>query len=660
MSKNYFAFEPDSNESILKLNSDGTYTINNHSGSTYSETSDWIDFDGGSGTYYLKAEGVDFSGLTYSSYVGVRFMSDSSQVTMYADKGSNPYSRQISNPSQVQFMIAFENGVDVSNLKVMLSKDSESEWESAFESSEPEPQYGTVNVVAYYQNSNGSWPSSPETIRSVQQQVSTAFNTSSDDRTPKKTPGSGIYVYDSSSSDQSVLVSSATTYTVEVRFKLNFTVTYTDGVSESQVFADQVYSNLDYGVDTPSFSGTPTRNGYTFTGWNPNVTSMVTANKTYTAQWQLNEPDPEPEPDTAQYTVQFFRQVNGSYSSAPYSTETRYGTIGDTVSTTTEDRTAPSGYAYDTSASNIQSTILQASGTILRVYFKQQFTVQYIDGVSNTVFMPQTYSNLDYGASTPEFSGTPSRPNYTFDGWSPTVTGTVTSNRTYTAIWSANSGSGNPKVLAMDKVTLIKTDEHLDEIENAQQAADDAQDTADEAKSTADSNTDRISISESTIQQLADQISTLVVDENGESMMTQTSDGWRFDMTSINQTLNDTATNLNELSESSAEVANTVDNLNSLVNDLSEKTAYILMTTDDEGNPCIELGKSDNDFKVRITNTSVDFLNGTSKIAYVSGQALYIEKAIIKNEIQIGEGSGFVFKRRGNGNMGVRWVGGDI
>ena len=189
---------------------------------------------------------------------------------------------------------------------------------------------------------------------------------------------------------------------------------------------------------------------------------------------------------------------------------------------------------------------------------------------------------------------------------------------------------------------------------------DAAQDTADEAKSIADSNTDRITVSESTIQQLSDQISMLVVDENGESMMTQTSDGWRFDMTSINQTLNDTATNLNELSESSAEVANTVDNLSSLVNDLSEKTAYILMTTDDEGNPCIELGKSDNDFKVRITNTSVDFLNGTSKIAYVSGQALYIEKAIIKNEIQIGEGSGFVFKRRGNGNMGIRWVGGDI
>lgn len=126
----------------------------------------------------------------------------------------------------------------------------------------------------------------------------------------------------------------------------------------------------------------------------------------------------------------------------------------------------------------------------------------------------------------------------------------------------------------------------------------------------------------------------------------------------ITVTKRDAVNQINDLSSSSSEVANAVDNLNSLVNDLSTKTAYIVMTTDETGSPCIELGKSDNDFKVRITNTSVDFMDGTSKIAYVSNQALYIEKAIIKDEIQIGEGSGFVLKRRSNGNMGIRWVGG--
>ena len=170
MSKNYYAFEPSQNKTICKLNSDGTYAVNNNSGSTYSETSDWVDFDGGSGTYYLKVEGVDFSELSYSSYVSARFKSGSSEVSMYADRRMNPHSRQITNPSQIKFEMAFENGVSAPNLKVMLSN-GESEWESAFGGSEPEPQNGTVNVVAYYQNPNGSWPGSPETIRSVQQKV---------------------------------------------------------------------------------------------------------------------------------------------------------------------------------------------------------------------------------------------------------------------------------------------------------------------------------------------------------------------------------------------------------------------------------------------------------------------------------------------------------
>ena len=46
---------------------------------------------------------------------------------------------------------------------------------------------------------------------------------------------------------------------------------------------------------------------------------------------------------------------------------------------------------------------------------------------------------------------------------------------------------------------------------------------------------------------------------------------------------------------------------NNAVNDLGKKTAYIVMTTDENGDPCIELGKEDNPFKVRITNTSISF-----------------------------------------------------
>lgn len=186
-----------------------------------------------------------------------------------------------------------------------------------------------------------------------------------------------------------------------------------------------------------------------------------------------------------------------------------------------------------------------------------------------------------------------------------------------------------------------------------------AQSIANEANSTADNAITKVTTVESAIQQLSDSISMLVTDENGNSMMTQTSDGWTFNMGSINQTLNNAGQKLDEMAGDLGAIDSTIDNLESLANDLSQKTAYITMSTDESGSPCIELGKSDNPFKVRVTNTSVDFIDGTTKVAYISNQSLYIERAIIKDELQIGEGTGFVWKKRANGNMGLRWVGGN-
>ena len=74
--------------------------------------------------------------------------------------------------------------------------------------------------------------------------------------------------------------------TLYANWKKNiYTVTYTDGVDGEEVFADQVYENLLSGIDTPAFNGTPTRDGYRFTGWEPEVSDTVTGNVTYAAQW---------------------------------------------------------------------------------------------------------------------------------------------------------------------------------------------------------------------------------------------------------------------------------------------------------------------------------------------------------------------------------------
>ena len=70
--------------------------------------------------------------------------------------------------------------------------------------------------------------------------------------------------------------------------KSRYTVTYTDGVDGEAVFADQVHPNLVVGTITPKFDGTPTRAGYTFTGWSPAVEENVTNNITYNATWVMN------------------------------------------------------------------------------------------------------------------------------------------------------------------------------------------------------------------------------------------------------------------------------------------------------------------------------------------------------------------------------------
>ena len=67
-----------------------------------------------------------------------------------------------------------------------------------------------------------------------------------------------------------------------------YSVTYTDGIGGTS-FADEVTSDLRRGTPTPAFAGgTPTRSGYTFTGWSPAVAATVTANAVYTAQWKSN------------------------------------------------------------------------------------------------------------------------------------------------------------------------------------------------------------------------------------------------------------------------------------------------------------------------------------------------------------------------------------
>ena len=77
-----------------------------------------------------------------------------------------------------------------------------------------------------------------------------------------------------------------------------YTVTYTDGVEDEEVFKDEVHPNLKADDPTPKFNNgvDPTRDGFTFQGWEPEVAQNVTGNATYTAKWKK---DPAPPTESA-------------------------------------------------------------------------------------------------------------------------------------------------------------------------------------------------------------------------------------------------------------------------------------------------------------------------------------------------------------------------
>ena len=82
------------------------------------------------------------------------------------------------------------------------------------------------------------------------------------------------------------------TFTVrceEQQEEQTYTVTYKDGCGGT-VFKDDVHKDIVKDTATPAFSGgTPTREGYTFTGWDPKVAATVTSDAVYTATWNKNE-----------------------------------------------------------------------------------------------------------------------------------------------------------------------------------------------------------------------------------------------------------------------------------------------------------------------------------------------------------------------------------
>ena len=150
-----------------------------------------------------------------------------------------------------------------------------------------------------------------------------------------------------------------------------YSVTYTDGIGGTS-FADEVTSDLRRGTPTPAFTGgTPTRSGYTFTGWSPAVAATVTANAVYTAQWKSNakgdlkvsnrvsgSAGDTTKPFT--FTVTVDSSINGTYGEMTFTAGSATFTLRHGESLTAVG--LPAGAAYTVAESDNEGYTVTANG----------------------------------------------------------------------------------------------------------------------------------------------------------------------------------------------------------------------------------------------------------------------------------------------------------
>ncbi|MBQ2658433.1 MAG: InlB B-repeat-containing protein [Erysipelotrichaceae bacterium] len=134
------------------------------------------------------------------------------------------------------------------------------------------PSLLKVNVpykIEWYYQVNGQYPDTPdygpETREADIYEKEAKISATGDDLSPVKQN----YVLDTSHSGEwtNVTFKEDGTTVLKVYFKQELKVTYHDNVDDEDIFEDQVKSPLDYGTDTPKFTGTPDREAYDFLGW---------------------------------------------------------------------------------------------------------------------------------------------------------------------------------------------------------------------------------------------------------------------------------------------------------------------------------------------------------------------------------------------------------
>ena len=159
----------------------------------------------------------------------------------------------------------------------------------------------------------------------------------------------------------------------------------------------------------------PTKEGYTFTGWNPEVGVMGVENVRFDAKFSAG---------TVGYKVETYEMdVNGNYGDAAI--EDKSATTGETVSVTPETR---EGFTVADN-SVLSGTVLADGSLVLKVYYSRNQYKLSVDGVETDVY---------YGAAL-NVAEPAAREGYTFAGWNMDIPATMPAeNLTLVSQWNEN------------------------------------------------------------------------------------------------------------------------------------------------------------------------------------------------------------------------------
>ena len=184
----------------------------------------------------------------------------------------------------------------------------------------------------------------------------------------------------------------------------------------------------------------PTKEGYVFTGWDPEVGVMGLEDASFNAQFTAG---------AVSYKVETYEMdVNGAYGAA--TVKTVPATTGEAVSVTPETR---EGFTVDNESSILSGTVAADSSLVLKVYYSRNQYKLSVDGVESDVY---------FGAAL-EIADPAPREGYTFTGWNVEIPATMPAeNLTLVSQWSENDADYTAYNAAVAAAQAKQAEENYD------------------------------------------------------------------------------------------------------------------------------------------------------------------------------------------------------